>query len=78
MSESTDRHAHTNPRPTHPQQCIARLDGLEAARESLEAWKGYDARLCMMEVLELFKGEATLDEVRVCFGRVDWFIRPID
>lgn len=54
-----DTHRHTR---THA-QCIARMEGLKAARQSLEAWQGYDARLCMAQVLELYKGETTLEEV---------------
>lgn len=47
-------------------QCIARQQGLAAARATLGAWKGYDTRLGMMDVLGLFKGETTLEQVRCC------------
>lgn len=41
----------------------ARAHGWEAAQQGLQDFSGYDRRLCMMLVLDLFKGEATVEEV---------------
>jgi hypothetical protein len=56
---SSDRHT---PVCRWLEQCDAESKGVEYARASMEN-TGYDARLCMMPLVELFKGHGTVDEV---------------
>lgn len=51
--------------PSTP-QCIAKLHGWAAAQQALEAFTGYDNRLCMMEVVNLYQDKATVEEVLDC------------
>lgn len=47
-------------------QSKAKLFGWNIARKCLDGFNGYDSRLCMMQVLELYKGSATVEEVLDC------------
>lgn len=57
--------------PKHT-QCDARLHGLKAAQQLLaQGFRGWDKRLCMMQVLDLFRGQGSVEEVR-CTGLGGW------
>lgn len=45
-------------------QCDARTRGLKTAQQLLQGFRGWDKRLCMMQVLELFRGQGSVEEVR--------------
>ncbi|EKU22217.1 hypothetical protein NGA_0203900 [Nannochloropsis gaditana CCMP526] len=46
--------------------CIAKLQGWNAGLAVLDQFHGYDNRLCMMEVLALYKGKTNLESVFDC------------
>ncbi len=70
MTECGRRAPRTDPTHSPPShitpQCIAKLHGWAAAQQTLEAFSGYDNRLCMMEVVNLYQGKATVEEVLDC------------
>ena len=58
--------SHTSTHTSLSTQTEARIKGWKQAQPALADFSGWDRRLCMMQVLELFKGKATVEEVLAC------------